>query len=288
MVQGQHPSIEFDVINHQIVLPASGHRTTALEVTFEFAHIFAETELSSDMISGHLSLAHATFAALQGHLRAVVWNMCISPRALLRLLGPAVPDGLCLLGGSPIKRYSDSSQRLNSLDWEQRPGRPEARHAGVISNQFNRSSSPAESLISASREPRHRRTSSERRHDHSQSRSSFDSRSRATSREPLQDHGRSFARPPRPGGSASGADVNLSQWEFDTREALRLACCNGHVDVVRVLLEKANNDTDVGFCLVLASRNGRRAVVQLLLDHEAAREVNGDVSLLPAESTVIY
>jgi hypothetical protein len=61
-------------------------------------------------------------------------------------------------------------------------------------------------------------------------------------------------------------------------KALRFASEHGHMGVLQMLLEEADQNTDVGFPLLSASEKGHAEVVQLLMNHEARREINREQS----------
>lgn len=297
-LKGDTPIIEFNVAQNKISLPSSTPQHDALDVPFDFAYTFALTSLSSNLTDGHLSLAHAIFASLQGHLRAVMWNMCMGPGGLLRILEQALPNGMCLFGASQLE--------------------------GDIHAQHGRHHSPRRHRRHHSPR-RHRRPHSPRRHDRRRSHHrepwpepmllshqnsdqlinqffpNFESYPRRPSDQipgppiMLADDDNEILRlqqpnsdqlanefspdyqsdPPHPSNAPlepptmlADDDVGLLRLEHSNSIywAILAASSQGHIDVVRMLLDNADMSMDYCIALKAASENGHAEVVQLLLD----------------------
>lgn len=86
---GEHRVVRFDVENNHIKIPDAEclPETGNLSFDFNFGHTFAKTNPPTSLTDGEISFAQAAFAALQGHLRAVMSNMYLSPTGLLNLCG---------------------------------------------------------------------------------------------------------------------------------------------------------------------------------------------------------
>jgi hypothetical protein len=248
VVEGSRPMVRFDVARNQVVLPGSHQQPDAFEAPFNFAYAFQGTHPYLDTAEGEMPLVQASFAALQGHLLAVMWNMCMSPSNLHRLLDLSLPDGICLLGGSTTERYLDPTQELPGLRERQ-----EKTDRLDLSSTENDDSSDSEldDLENSGRSPQKGRGGSRLQPKSSDIWSDTDARQLDRSSSLRESAGRPIAY--------------VSRWEATVSESLEAACSNGHVEVVRLLTGDAASRSGVGLGLLLASERGHTEVVQLLL-----------------------
>jgi hypothetical protein len=243
-VEGGRSLIRFDVARNQVILSGSRHRSNPFEAPFDFAYAFSETPLSLDIAEGEILLAHAAFAALQGHLHAVMWNMCIDPSHLHQLLHRSLPDGVCLLAGSTTERYMDPTQKS--------PG-PRGRQEKPDGLDLT-STEGDESSVSEPDEPQNSRHSPQER------RGGFQSHSKSS--DIWSDTGaRQLHHSSSPREPAGGPITYMSQWEATVAESLKVACMSGHVEIVRLLIGDAASRSGVGPGLILAVERGHTEVV---------------------------
>jgi hypothetical protein len=248
VVEGGRPMVRFDVARNQVVLSGSYQQPDAFEAPFDFAYAFEETHPYLDIAEWEMSLVHASFAALQGHLLAVMWNMCMSSSALHRLLDFSLPDGICLLGGSTTERYLDPTQELpGPRDRQEKPVR-----------RYITSTEHDDSSDSKSDDPENSGRSAQEERDGSQLQSKSSDIWSDTEERQLE-------HPSPPREPAGGPITYMSQWEATVAESLKVACMSGHVEIVRLLIGDAASRSGVGPGLILAAERGHTEVVQLLL-----------------------
>jgi hypothetical protein len=76
----QHQTIEFDTASKCIKVPDWEHLPQTHDFNFDFESTFPGINITDGELS--VSFARAVFASLQGHLRAVMWRMSLSPKGL--------------------------------------------------------------------------------------------------------------------------------------------------------------------------------------------------------------
>lgn len=97
VAQEHNSVISFQVEYNSLSIQAPGNLSG---VAFDFRHVFEKTELASKLVDGDLPLNEVILAALKGHVRAAMWNLCLSPAGLLDIYSNRT-DPICLLGASP-------------------------------------------------------------------------------------------------------------------------------------------------------------------------------------------
>jgi ankyrin repeat protein len=69
---------------------------------------------------------------------------------------------------------------------------------------------------------------------------------------------------------------------------LENACWYGQIEIVRMLLDRVDNNLDLSInCLMNASGNGQTEVVQLLLEFEATRKANEEKATTLLQTAVL-
>jgi hypothetical protein len=76
----QYQTIEFDITNKCIKVPDWEHLPQTHDFDFDFEHTFPGINLIDGELS--VSFTRVVFASLQGHLRATMWRMSLSPKGL--------------------------------------------------------------------------------------------------------------------------------------------------------------------------------------------------------------
>lgn len=147
----QEPKITLDLERGMMTIPqADGSQQDQPGVELDFEYTIAESGPHHSLRTAEIEPAHVVLACLQGQLRAVAWNMTLSPKGLLDLVQAERRSGR----NDDI--YYVSSNRFRST--QPRHSRSVESEASVTSSDFGSSGSPSPHHLSDTQSSRDRQS----------------------------------------------------------------------------------------------------------------------------------
>jgi hypothetical protein len=92
--------VRSDIDQGHVVFPVAGSTDEDDHFGFNFVEVIGMM-MKTPMIDSQMPFTRTILAALHGHLRTVMWKMCLDPEGLLRLVRPQSPHGFFFPGANP-------------------------------------------------------------------------------------------------------------------------------------------------------------------------------------------